>query len=203
MKTLRLVVFAKAPLPGLVKTRLIPALGAGGAAHLARQMLEATLSQALAADIGPVELCSAPAFEDSAWQSISLPPNISHSSQGPGDLGARLSRVAARIIAQEEAVLLFGTDAPQLDAAHLRHAAALLRTADATLFPTSDGGYILLGLNRFHPLIFSDIPWSTADVASTTLARLDQLGWSVRLGPRLHDIDTSHDLQWVPSAWLP
>jgi rSAM/selenodomain-associated transferase 1 len=201
MTATRIVIFAKAPLAGLAKTRLIPALGADGAARLARYMLESTVATAMDADIGPVELCLTPAIDDPAWQKIPLPSAIAYSSQGDGDLGVRLARAAQRVIAQGEAVLLIGTDAPELSTAHLRQAAELLRKADATIFPTADGGYILLGLNRFHPSLFTDIPWSTEGVALTTQSRIDQLGWSTALGPRLHDIDEADDLKHLPAEW--
>lgn len=201
MKTVRIVIFAKAPLPGLAKTRLIPALGAEGAAYLARQMLDNTLAQALAAAIGPVELCVTPAVDNPVWQSLLLPTGIDYSSQGEGDLGARMGRVARRVIEGGEAIILLGTDAADLEVAHLHHAATLLHNADSTLFPTADGGYILLGLNCFHPQLFAAIPWSTAEVATITQQRIAQLGWSLCTGPLLHDIDEPEDLQWLPQNW--
>lgn len=201
MKAIRTVIFAKAPVPGFAKTRLIPVLGTEGAARLAKRMLETTVAQALAANIGTVELCVTPAIDDPAWKSISLPPGIDYSSQGEGDLGTRMARAAERVIAHGESVLLIGTDSPELDASRLRHAAALLHEGDATIFSAADGGYILLGLNRFHPLLFKGISWSTDTVAFATLCRIGQLGWSVRNGPMLHDIDEPDDLKWLPAEW--
>jgi hypothetical protein len=161
-------------------------------------MLANTLAEALAANIGPVELCAAPAIDDPLWRKFPLPDNIEYSSQGEGDLGARMSRAAERVITQRESILLIGTDAPALDITHLRHAATLLREADATIFPTADGGYILLGLNRFHCSIFEEMPWSTNSVATITQQRIQQLGWSMLNGPMLHDIDEPEDLKWLP-----
>jgi hypothetical protein len=200
MKTTRIVIFAKAPIPGFAKTRLIPALGADGAAALARQMLETTIANALAANVGPVELCVTPEIDDPVWRLFPLPHNIEYSSQGEGDLGARMARAAERVIARGESVLLIGADVPELSAERLRHAAMLLHNADATLFPTADGGYALLGLNRFHHLLFECIPWSTDVVAFSTLCRLGRLGWSVRNGPMLHDVDEPGDLKWLTTA---
>lgn len=201
MKNIRIIIFAKTPLPGFAKTRLIPALGAEGAAQLAKQMLENTLSQALAANIGPVELCVTPAIDDAVWKSTPLPAGLYYSCQGEGDLGVRMSRAVERVIAQGESILLIGADSPELDAARLRQAAELLHEADATIFSTADGGYILLGLNRFHPLIFSGISWSTDTVAFATLCRIGRLGWSAHNGPMLHDIDEPEDLRWLPAEW--
>jgi rSAM/selenodomain-associated transferase 1 len=201
VKPVRIVIFAKAPLPGFAKTRLIPALGAQGAAALARRMLAHALNEASAARVGPVELCVTPSAADPAWQTLAVADAVQRSDQGEGDLGQRLARAAQRVIDGGEAVLLIGTDCPQLTAARLRQAAATLQRSDATLFPTADGGYVLLGLNRFAPSLFADIAWSTGSVAFETLCRLQQLGWSVHSHAMLHDIDEPADLQWLPEAW--
>jgi hypothetical protein len=197
-----IVVFAKAPEPGRVKTRLIPALGAAGAADLAGRMLTHTLGEALAAGVGPVELCAAPTPADRAWQKIDIPAAVRWSDQGEGDLGQRLCRAAARIAGTGCPLLLIGTDCPALTAPHLREAALALTRADATLLPAGDGGYVLLGLNRYHPSLFEAIPWSTGAVAEATLGRIAALGWSVERGAELPDIDEPTDLCWLPAAWL-
>ena len=197
----RIVVMAKAPLPGFAKTRLIPALGDAGAARLAARMLHHTLGTALAAAIGPVELCVAPEPSDPAWRDVAVPAGVVWSAQGVGDLGARMARAAQRGCALGERVLLIGTDCPALSAAHLRSAATALDEHDATLLPTFDGGYALLGLRQIHPSLFENIPWSTASVASETVRRARHIGWTVELMERLHDIDEPDDLQWLPPAW--
>ncbi len=197
MNRARIIVFAKAPQPGRAKTRLIPALGAEGAANLARAMLLATVAEAQAAGVGPVELCVDPEPTHPAWPELQLPALIEWSAQGDGDLGARMARAARRGLQQGLPVLLIGTDCPDLDAERLRQSVAALERADAVLVPTFDGGYALLGLRRFDASLFEDIPWSTASVADLTRARLDALGWRVELGPMLHDIDTPEDLALV------
>ena len=110
----RLVIFAKAPQPGAVKTRLIPALGAEGAAALARSMLAHTLQEALAAGVGPVELCMNPAPGDIAWQGVDLPDAVIRMAQGEGDLGERMARAVHRVTTQQRPVLLMGADCPGL-----------------------------------------------------------------------------------------
>ncbi|MGV8899291.1 MAG: TIGR04282 family arsenosugar biosynthesis glycosyltransferase [Burkholderiaceae bacterium] len=206
VQTVRIVIFAKAPLPGFAKTRLIPALGAQGAADLARRMLEHTLHKALAANLGHVELCVTPSATDPVWQALALPESLQITSQGEGDLGERMARAAQRVLgcgkSGGESVLLIGTDCPQLSADHLRQAASALGQVDAALFPTFDGGYALLGLKRFHPSLFSNIAWSTDSVAFETLRRMEQLGWTVQSQSMLHDIDEPADLQWLPNTWL-
>lgn len=201
-RPVRIVIFAKAPQPGFAKTRLIPVLGAQGAADLARWMLVQTVRKALAAGLGPVELCVTPSAADPVWQTLALPEAVQWSDQGEGDLGEKMARAAQRVLESGASVLLIGTDCPQLNVDHLRQAAGALGQADAALLPTFDGGYALLGLNRFHRSLFAAIGWSTAAVASETLDRFGQLGWAVHRQPMLHDIDEPADLQWLPGTWL-
>ena len=194
-----ILVFAKAPVPGRVKTRLIPLLGAEGAAELAARMLGATVQEALAAKVGPVELCADPDPAAPEWRGH-LPQSVALSGQGEGDLGVRLARAAARRLAARERVLLIGTDCPELDARRLRKAAAALDTHDAVLIPVEDGGYALLGLRRFDASLFDGIAWSTGEVASATLERIRALGWGVAVGETLRDIDEPSDLAYDPAA---
>lgn len=202
MRATRILVFAKAPVPGRVKTRLIPALGSEVAARLAAGMLQHSLKQALAAGVGPVELCMSPGPESGDWLHAPLPPGIATSSQGAGDLGARMARAARRCAARGEAMLLVGTDCPALDAARLRAAAAQLASHDAVLHPAEDGGYVLLGLRVFHASLFERIPWGGPEVARITLERSAALGWRVWQGETLRDIDAPGDLDALPPGWL-
>ena len=207
MSATRIVVFAKAPQPGRVKTRLIPALGAEGAAALAARMLARTLAVAAeaveatgasAARPGGVELCASPAPGDPAWRGRTVPAGLRWSAQGEGDLGARMAGAARRVLAAGERVLLIGTDCPALDAACLRAAAEALDEVEAVIVPSFDGGYVLLGLRRFDPSLFEGIAWSTSTVAAATRARLAALAWPYRELPALHDIDVPADLVHLP-----
>ncbi|HEX9931354.1 MAG TPA: TIGR04282 family arsenosugar biosynthesis glycosyltransferase [Allosphingosinicella sp.] len=185
----RIVVFAKEPLPGRVKTRLIPALGAEGAARLAADMLARTLEEAAASGL-PVELCGEP--DAALWHD----GPIRRTAQGGGDLGERLSRAAQRVLAEEPA-LLIGADCPDLDRRRLAAAAAALETHDAALHPAEDGGYVLLGLRRFDRSLFAGIAWSTASVCAETLRRIEALGWSADVRETLRDVDEPADLHLV------
>ena len=197
----RLVIFAKAPQAGLAKTRLIPALGAAGAADLARQMLAHTLAQALTAGAQTVELCMSPAAGDPAWRGVALPGSVELSAQGEGGLGERMNRAMNRALTQQAAVLLMGSDCPALSAAHMAEAAAQLKHHDAVLIPAADGGYVLIGLKAPCPGVFAPMAWSTSVVAAETLRRLAALGLSVWLGPTLHDIDDAADLVHLPDTF--
>ena len=185
----RILVFAKAPVPGRVKTRLIPALGAEGAAALARRMLERTLEEALATGL-PVELCGDP---DPALWHEGAPVLLR--AQGDGDLGERLARAAARVVDEGDEAIIVGADCPGLDAARLAHAARALASVDAFIHPALDGGYALIGLGRFDPSIFAGIDWSSERVADQTMERLAALAWSVETGETLRDVDEPADLQ--------
>ena len=197
----RIIVFAKAPVAGFAKTRLIPALGAEGAANLARGMLTHTLDQALAAGVQAVELCMSPEPADPAWHGVALPSAVDRTAQGDGDLGERMNRAAERALALRQGpVLLIGTDCPALNAAQIKEAARQLARHDAVLLPASDGGYVLLGLQAPCPGLFTDMAWSTPVVAAETLSRIARLGLSVWQGPTLHDIDEPLDLTYLPNT---
>lgn len=198
----RIIIFAKAPQPGFAKTRLIPALGQDGAAKLARQMLLNTLHEALAAETGRVELCVTPEINEAAWQGIQLPVGIEIFGQGGGDLGARLSRAARRGLEHGEPVILIGTDCIEMSAELLRSAAVALKYKEAVVHPAADGGYVLLGITRFHPLLFENMAWSTDRVAAETVGRIGQLGWSLEVGTPLHDIDEPDDLWRIQARRL-
>ena len=198
----RIVVFAKAPLAGFVKTRLIPALGAQGAAALARRMLSHTLAQALAAGAQAVELCMSPAPSDAAWKSVERPQAVESSAQGEGDLGERMNRAMNRALARQQGpVLQMGTDCPALNTAHILEAARQLEQHDAVLVPAADGGYVMIGLRLPCPSLFNDMAWSTPVVAAQTLRRMASLNLRVWSGPLLHDIDEPADLQYLPATF--
>lgn len=200
MRRTRIIIFAKAPVPGRAKTRLIPALGEIGAARLANRMLLETAAQAVAADLATPELCADPHPLDESWEGFLPPQQLRTTAQGDGDLGERLARAAKRVVNLGEQVLLIGTDCPQLDARCLRTAARELESHDAVIHPTFDGGYALLGLARFDPSLFNDIAWSSSTVANSTMARVRALGWSLHLGATLRDIDEPEDLAAAEAA---
>ena len=199
----RLVIFAKAPQAGQVKTRLIPALGAQGASALAQRMLAHVLQQALQANAGTVELCMSPPPGDPAWENVAIPAAVLRTAQGEGDLGERMARAIRRVTAEVGMpVLLMGSDCPALTAAVIQEATRQLQTHDALLVPVADGGYVLIGLKSPCPTLFDHMPWSTASVAAETLRRMAALGLDVWRGPLLHDIDEPVDLAQLPTGFL-
>lgn len=199
-----LIIFAKAPVAGQAKTRLIPALGAEGAAALAARLLQHALAQGAAAGFGALELCAAPDATHPALVAAAHAHGATLTVQGDGDLGARMQRALSRRLATHTRVLLIGTDAPALGAAVLRDAAAALATQDAVFVPALDGGYALVGLARRAeaPMrLFEGIAWSTPQVMATTRERLAELGLHAALLPALPDIDEPADLAHLPAGW--
>jgi rSAM/selenodomain-associated transferase 1 len=187
-------VMAKAPIPGQVKTRLLPALGAEGAARLHARLLHAVVDRLLKARLCPVRLCCAPGtnhpdFAAPAAGGARLEPQIG------ADLGERMAHAARRALATARHVVIVGTDVPELGPDYVERAILALRNDnDAVLGPVEDGGYGLLGLNRMDETLFRGIAWSTARVADATRRRLLSLGWRWEELPMLWDIDRPEDL---------
>jgi rSAM/selenodomain-associated transferase 1 len=186
-------ILAKAPLPGLAKTRLAPALGADGAAALQARFIERAVETARAAAIGPVMLWAAPDFEHPAFQTLAALFGIALARQPDGDLG---SRMLAAIAAADGPALVIGTDCPALTATHLRAAAdALHGGIDVAVVPVEDGGYAMIGMREARPQLFTDMAWSTPGVMAETRRRLTRLGLSWREPARLWDVDVPEDLR--------
>ncbi len=199
-RTTQLIVMAKAPVPGFAKTRLIPALGADGAARLAQHLLEHTMREARAARLGEITLACAP---DTTHAAFTAQHGVTLAAQGEGDLGARMQRAFEHAFAQgAERVLIIGTDAPALDAGMLRRAADTLADSDAVFVPAADGGYALIGLRRVLPALFEAMPWSTSAVMVTTRERLSHAAIRHTELPVVHDIDEPADLTQLPAGWL-
>ncbi|MBM3343037.1 MAG: glycosyltransferase [Betaproteobacteria bacterium] len=198
------LVFAKAPRAGEVKTRLIPLLGAEGAAALHRQLLQRTLASATSADLGPVELHAAPDVNDAYLQDCAKRFGVALVAQRGADLGVRLRNAFDEALARHGRVLIIGTDCPVLTAQHLHEAASALEHGhDAVLIPAEDGGYALIGLTRCDNRLFDHIAWGTDTVLATTRERLRELKWRWHELETLWDIDRPEDYRrWSELAIL-
>lgn len=175
------LVFARAPVPGRVKTRLIPRLGEIRAARLHARLTARALRTATAAGCGCVEL------HDTA-------------KQRGGDLGSRMYRALAGALRRHRGVILIGTDCPALRSADLRRAARLLAGGcHAVIAPVEDGGYALIGVRRVSPRLFAGIEWGSAGVFAATVARLDSLAYRWRALRMLWDVDRPADLERLRS----
>lgn len=186
-------ILAKAPLPGLAKTRLAPALGADGAAALQARLIERAVETARLADVGPVTLWAAPDQDHPAFQTLAALFGVTLARQPDGDLGVRM---LAALAAAHAPAIVIGTDCPALQPAHLHAAAeALAGGVDAVVIPVEDGGYALIGSREPQPALFADMPWSTAGVMAETRRRLTHLSLSWREPARLWDVDLPQDVE--------
>ena len=192
----RLLVLLKAPLAGLVKTRLAATVGAQAAlaayAAMARNVLAAAAASGFATTIH-----YAPAGERARMEAF-CGPGAHLLPQAAGDLGARMEDAFSRAFAEGAgAALLVGGDLPLLDGPLLMQGAAALAGAQAVLGPALDGGYYAIGFTRpgFAPQVFADMPWSTREVCARTRERLALTGRTVALLPALPDCDTADDLR--------
>jgi uncharacterized protein len=189
-------ILAKAPVPGLAKTRLAAKLGAEGAAALQGRLTARAAETAKAAAVGPVTLWAAPDEDHPAFQMLATILGITLARQPEGDLGARM-------LAAEGPTLVIGTDCPALTAHHLQIAADVVRGGiDVVVFPVEDGGYALIGSRQPQPAVFSDMTWSTPRVMAVTRRRLKRLGLSWREPVRLWDVDVPADLDRLREVGL-
>jgi rSAM/selenodomain-associated transferase 1 len=186
-----LIVFARAPEPGRVKTRLAPLLGEKGAARLHALMVEKTLSTALAAGFKRVDLYCAPGTEGKFFRKMQRRFGVRLLTQGRGNLGDRMFRALSR----HSCAILIGSDCPGLRPSDLRAAARALRGgADAVLAPAEDGGYVLIGLRRVSRRLFDGIPWGGPQVLARTRRRLRALHWRCQELRTLWDVDRPEDV---------
>ncbi|MBF0455225.1 MAG: TIGR04282 family arsenosugar biosynthesis glycosyltransferase [Magnetococcales bacterium] len=190
-----LEILARAPLVGQVKTRLIPALGPRGAAQAHEQLLSHVLTIALSwqgvkVDRG-LHLWCTPDSNHPYFDTL-LP--LSHRRCQPsGDLGQRMATIVDESLKRSRQVILLGGDAASISTRLLDQVEAALQEVPVVMAPAEDGGYILLGLTRSAPTLFSSMPWGTEHVAEQTRSRLRDLGWPWREFPGQWDVDRGED----------
>jgi rSAM/selenodomain-associated transferase 1 len=191
-------ILAKAPIPGFAKTRLIPAIGAEGAAMFQKALIDRAVETACAAATGPVTLWAAPDATHAAFAALRA-RGVGLMQQVNGDLGARM---LAALAAPGGPALVIGTDCPALSAGDLRAAADVLHGADAVVFPAEDGGYVLIGTRRPEAVLFADMAWSTPQVMDETRRRLRQAKLTWQEPVTLWDVDLPEDLDRLRACGL-
>ena len=191
-----LLIFCKAPIPGTVKTRLIPSLGEAKATELHRQLATRTINTCMSAQASiknlKIQLCCAPTIKHSFYHQF----DITKMLQQGIDLGERMYLALAQTVT--EAMLptvLVGTDCPSLSVAYLHRAFKQLEDHDVVLGPAEDGGYGLIGLRRLERKIFTGIAWGTETVCAHTCRLLNQQKINYSLLHLLWDIDRMEDVR--------
>lgn len=192
-----LIIFAKKPQAGKVKTRLSPPLSPQEAAGLYQCMLEDSLAMALSLDdITPFIF-----FQDDAGAAdyfAALTPGILAAPQRGNDLGERMKNAFSELLSRAfSQVAIIGTDSPDLPPEYINEAFELLERekTDVVFGPAEDGGYYLLALKRIREELFSELPWSSDGLLAASIARAERLGLGIDLVPQWHDIDTAADLE--------
>jgi len=190
------LVFARAPLPGRAKTRLIARLGAWGAARLQARLTERALRSALAARCGPVELHCTPRTGHPFFLREQRELGISLERQSGRNLGERMHRALTAALRKSRYALLIGVDAPELRAADLRRALRLLRCGcDVVLVPAEDGGYALIACRRVPRPLFEHVAWGGNEVFAQTVQRLERLRLRWRALRTVWDVDRPADVE--------
>lgn len=198
-KPFGLLMFTRYPEPGHTKTRLIPHLGAEGAATLQRQMTEHVLTQMTAAAqrlplAVEVHFAGGSLAQMQDW----LGDTVTYWAQSTGSLGDRLIAAFSQSFALgRPGAIAIGSDCPALGAEHLAAALQAMERVDVAIGPATDGGYYLIGLRQLEPALFKDIDWGTERVLKQTLAVATAQGLTVELLAPLTDVDYPEDLpQW-------
>jgi rSAM/selenodomain-associated transferase 1 len=187
------LVFARAPEPGRSKTRLMPLLGADGAARVSAQLTERALKVATDAAIGRVELWCAPDCCHDFFHHCRDRYGVSLHAQTGGDIGVRMAHAFDDALRRHAGVVLIGADAVSLQPADLCAAGVALRSHDAVFAPAQDGGYLLVGLRVRQPALFEGVAWGSAGVWPQTLARIEQLGLHTQTLVPGYDLDRPDD----------
>jgi hypothetical protein len=191
----RVAVFAKAPVPGQVKTRLAGVLGADAAAGLHAGLVRHALATAVASGLGAVELWCAPDERHDFFERCAADFGASLHAQRGADLGARMRAAFDEAFARGEALVLIGADCPALKPGDLRAAAAALETHDVAIVPAEDGGYVLLAMARAVPQVFEGVAWGSPSVIGETRSRLAAAGVAWLELPALWDVDRPEDYE--------
>jgi rSAM/selenodomain-associated transferase 1 len=179
------VLFAKVPVPGRVKTRLAKAIGDDAAALLHAAFLEDAIASARRLRGITVEL-----HTDIPWPDAPLPNHVQHS----GDLGERMyAALEHGLRSGYSPVLILGTDIPTLPFPYVQSLISM--SGDVLLGPTHDGGFYGIGARRIHPEMFANVDWGRASTLAATVSAVERSGLSVSLGPAWFDIDEPVDLE--------
>ena len=192
-----LILFAKSPVPGRVKTRLMPELSAQQAADVATFLIKRTVQLAVSNWSGSIALHTYPDTEHEVFRDLSDTHGLRLAAQKQGDLGEKMCSAISELTERGIPAAVMGCDVPHCPGALLRKAHELLQQGRNIIGPTVDGGYYLIGLQQAWPEIFSGIRWGSDHVMQNTLEAAQRCGIRFTLLARLRDIDRFEDLKWV------
>ncbi|NEP81957.1 MAG: glycosyltransferase [Okeania sp. SIO3B3] len=197
MEHQQLIIFTRYPEPGKTKTRLIPALGAEGAANLQGQMTETTVKKANKLfDLMSLSVEVRFVGGDLQLMKNWLGSDLKYQEQGMGDLGERMARAFQSAFNQGmKSAIIIGIDCPSLTPEIILQAFTKLTQSDVIIGPATDGGYYLIGLRKITPELFQGINWGTSEVLSKTVAIAQSLKLIIDYLPKLSDIDRPEDLE--------
>ena len=195
----QILIFAKTPVIGRVKTRLIPHIGDTNALRLYQAMLQQTVETTANSKLCNVRMYCLPTEDHLFIQSLKSDYPIELDIQQGTNLGERMFDAASKALKVCKHVVLIGCDRLQFTAERLENVLSLLSSEniDAVITPAHDGGYVLLGLNRVNPLLFENIEWGTDSVMQQTCNALESLRWEWREMETLRDLDTIEDLAHI------
>lgn len=190
----RLLVFAKPPVPGRVKTRLEAVLSPDECAALHQRLVERTLDTATGSGLCPVQLWCAGEPDHPFFRHCRDAYGLELHSQVGGDLGRRMLHALEQSLESAAFAVLVGGDCPALTERHLEQACRDLGAHDIALVPAEDGGYVLIGARRVTPAVFAGVTWGGGRVLDATRRNLGRCGLSWREQPPLWDVDRPEDL---------
>jgi hypothetical protein len=191
-----LIIFAKAPIPGEVKTRLCPPLDPDEAASLHGSLVLDAIERTKGLQGISLYVAGTPDLAHPFFKVLEGRYGARLLLQRGLDLGARMQQAIRDAFDQgAHDVLLTGTDLPTLPRAHLVQALTLIKNHDVVLGPTTDGGYYLIGLRKMAPALFESLAWSTGAVLAETKKKIEAAGLSLGLLPECRDVDTLDDLK--------
>ena len=192
---IKILLFTKPPVTGQCKTRLIPALGKEGAATLQQKLLHKIIQDLLDFKLCPFEVWQS---DDSDYFSqLNFADELNVKTQSGDELGARMANAFKDNLAGNKKVIIIGSDCVEYTRAYLANAITALLDNEVVIGPAHDGGYLLIGMSKFQPIIFDNIEWGTDNVLESTLQKLKKANVTYSQLNTLHDIDRPEDLAYL------
>ncbi|MBS1258539.1 MAG: hypothetical protein MAG551_01598 [Candidatus Scalindua arabica] len=197
-----LVIFAKSPIPGKVKTRLTPHISSTKAAELYEAFIVDTLDTALKLKCERITVAYSPDYAEKTFQRL-CGQSVDYLPQKGYNLGERMKNAFKRSFDKGfRRTVIIGTDSPTLPLSYIQEAFDVLKEVPVTIGPTFDGGYYLIGLSAQEDALFDNIEWSTSSVFRQTLARIKTANKQLNILPPWYDVDTPDSLEFLRSHLL-